>query len=101
VVLELDALGSATMPALLLGAVPLLIIGNVSADVIGAVVLGFALVLGAVGAIIAWILGKAMARGDAEFPDTGWFFLRPLFADRSVPELTHPSKPISLESPIG
>ncbi len=83
-VLVLDALGSAAMPALLLAAVPLLIIINAPADLIGAVVLGFAVVLGAMGATIAWILGKAMAHGDTEFPDTVWFFPR-LCQGRSSP----------------
>lgn len=72
VVLKLDALGSAALPALLLAAVPFLVIVNVSVDLLGAVILGFAVALGAMGAVIAWILGKAIAHGNTEFPDHRW-----------------------------
>lgn len=83
VVLTLDALGSAAMPALLLAAVPLLIILDAPAGLVGAVILGFAVALGAMGATIAWILGKAVVRGDVELSDTGWFL--PLTASGSAP----------------
>lgn len=91
VVMELDALGSAAMPALLLAAVPLLVTVNISVDLFGAVVIGFAVLLGAMGAVTAWILGKAIVRGNIEFPDHGWFLLRPLSRNRSAPELSQPS----------
>lgn len=76
VVLKLDALASAAMPALLLGAVPLLATLDTPASLIGLLVLGYAVVLGAMGAVIAGILGRAMARGASEVPETTWFFLQ-------------------------
>lgn len=93
VVMELDVLVSIAMPVLLLAAVPLLVTVNAHVGLLGTVVVGFAVALGAMGAVTACILGKAMIRGNIEFPDHGWFLLRPLISPDSAGGPTAGSRP--------
>lgn len=75
-VLQVDAAGSAAMPAVLLGSVPLMIALDDHAGLIGMLILGYMVVLGLLGVAMAALTGRAVSRGDTEFPEATWFFTR-------------------------
>lgn len=69
IVLKADAAGSAALPVLLMLAVPALLVFDLPAAAVGAVVLGCAVVLGSFGCAIAGVLAYAIATGPPELLD--------------------------------
>lgn len=77
IVLKLDAAGSAAMPALLFAAVPVVAVLDPPAAVLVWVLLGYAVVLGALGAVIAGVLAGELRRGEAGGHEPAWLFVLP------------------------
>ncbi|MBA3417112.1 MAG: hypothetical protein ACR2KO_16145 [Geodermatophilaceae bacterium] len=73
VVLPLDGSASFLLPVLLLAAVPVLRWLDPSATLVGAVVIGSAVVLGACGVLMAAAMARTMLRGEAEHPEMARF----------------------------
>lgn len=74
-VLPLDGAGSFLLPVVLLLAVPVLVWLDPPAVMVGAAVIGSAIVLGGCGAVMAAAMARTMLRGEAEHPEMARFLL--------------------------
>lgn len=74
-VLPLDGSASFLLPVLLLAAVPVLVWLDVSVRLLGAVLIGCAVVLGGCGTVMAAAMARTMLRGEAEHPEMARFLL--------------------------
>lgn len=82
VVVTMDAAASAAMPAAVLIAIPLHVLLGTPVIVVGLLAIGYAIFLGASGAVIAGVLVAAMVRGEGEVAEIAGFILdRPAHGD--------------------
>ncbi len=76
VTLPIDGSGSFIFPVLLLAAVPVLAWLDLSAWILGSVVIAAAVVLGGCGVVMAAAMARTMRSGEAEHPEMARFLLR-------------------------